>query len=82
MKCNMWPHDIEVTDAVVFIKFQNSIIMKYLFRLVVPQENDIAVTEAIPILKFQNFNFFEIHFSTWPRFEPRSFDISARNADH
>ncbi len=77
-----------MTDAVVFIKFQNSIIMKYLFRLVVPLvplvplENDIAVTDSIPIFKFQNFNFFEIHFPTWPSFEPWPFDISARNADH
>ncbi len=71
-----------MTDAVVFIKFQNSIIMKYLFRLVVPQENDIAVTDAIPILKFQNFNFLQILFSTWPRFEPRPFVISNQNADH
>ncbi len=71
-----------MTDAVVFVKFQNSIIMKYLFRLVVPQGNDIAVTDAIPIFQFENFNFLEILFSTWPRFEPRPFDISARNADH
>ena len=47
-----------MTDAVVFVKFQNSIIMKYLFRLVVPQGNDIAVTDAIPIFQFENFNFF------------------------
>jgi hypothetical protein len=48
---NMSPHDIELTGAVVFIKFQN-------------------------------FKYIQIFISTCPRFEHRTFAITAWASDH
>jgi hypothetical protein len=42
----------------------------------------LAAIVFLIFLSFKNSNYLEIAFTTRLRFDPRSFDISTRNADH
>jgi hypothetical protein len=84
MQLNMWPHNIAVTGAIVFLKFKNLNFLKIYFLTWSWFDPRYFVT---PIFHFHQlrkvfkFNLLKIEI-VQPGFEPRTFGMAAMVADH